>query len=73
MVGAVTEGIIGGLSVLAGAGVMFYFIRRSKREEAEEERETDHTFQPEPLLLDEIEGENSLPLASTAINNAVVG
>jgi hypothetical protein len=66
----VTGGIIGGLAVLAGAGVVFYFIRRQKREtEEEEERATDLTFQAEPLLLDEIEGENPPTLASAAVNN----
>jgi hypothetical protein len=68
--GDVTGGIIGGLAVLAGAGVMFYFIKRPKREE-EEERATDIPFQTEPLLLDEIEGENPLTLASTAVNNGL--
>jgi hypothetical protein len=66
----VTGGIIGGFAILAGAGVMFYFIRRPKRaEEEEEERATDITFQTEPLLFDEIEAENPLTLASTAVNN----
>jgi hypothetical protein len=68
---AVTGGIIGGVAVLAGAGVMFYFVRRPKREEEEEERATDLTFQPEPLLLDEIEGENPLTLVSTAVNSGL--
>jgi hypothetical protein len=69
--GDITGGIIGGLAVLAGAGVMFYFTRRPKREEEEEERATDRTFQPEPLLLDEIEGENPLTLASTVVNSGL--